>query len=45
MAPRSFFSQYSPNLLIISNSFLNLLGYDVEEMAVESVKYKTIIKE
>jgi len=45
MKNKAFFSQYSANILILSNPFLNCLGYDVEEMAVESVKYKTIIKE
>jgi hypothetical protein len=45
MGQRSFFSQYSPDLLIISNAFLNLLGYDMEELAIESIKHKTIIKE
>lgn len=28
MTSRPFFSQYSPHLLIISNAFLELLGYN-----------------
>jgi len=45
MSTRCFFSQYSPHLLIISNSLLQLLGYDMEVFAVESIKYKTILNE
>ena len=45
MGDKSFFSQFCPNLLVISNSFLKLIGYEMEEVAIESVKYKTILKE
>ncbi len=29
MGDKAFFSQYSPELLIISSSFLEILGYDL----------------
>jgi hypothetical protein len=45
MANRPFFSQYSPSILIISDAFLSLMGYDMEELAIESIKYKTILQE
>jgi hypothetical protein len=40
-----FFSQYSPHLLVISRGLLELLGYNVEEFAIESIKYKSILYE
>jgi hypothetical protein len=34
MSSKLFFSQYSPNLLVISKGMLELLGYNVEEFAI-----------
>ena len=45
MKGKLFLSQFNPNLLIISGEFLSLLGYDMEELAVESIKYNTILSE
>lgn len=45
MNSKLFFSQYSPNLLVISKGLLELLGYNVEEFAIESIKYKSILYE
>jgi hypothetical protein len=45
MHSKLFFSQYSPHLLIISNSLIEMLGFDIEEFAIEAIKHKSILYE
>ena len=45
MKGKSFLSQYSPNLLMISGQLLELLGYNIEEFAVEAIKHQCVLYE